>query len=300
MSQVLSELLSLLELEKLEENLFRGRSQDLGFGALFGGQVLGQALSAATRTVGDDRCAHSLHAYFLRAGDAKRPVIYQVECIRDGRSFATRRVVAIQHGRPIFNLSCSFQISEPGFDHQEPQAEAFAGPEGLASESDRVRQHADQIPEPLHSKLLADRPIEMRIIAPVNPFAPTKRPPLKAAWMRTRGAMPDDPATHRYLLAYASDFGLVGVTTYPHAHTWWEPQMQVASIDHAMWFHRPVRMDQWLLYVMDSPSASGGRGLARGRIYQDGVLVASTAQEGLIRWRGSWPPESERMAAAPD
>ncbi len=292
MSAALGQLLELLELETLEETLFRGQSQDLGFGALFGGQVLGQALSAATRTVGDDRCAHSLHAYFLRPGDAGSPIVYQVECIRDGRSFATRRVVAIQHGRPIFNLSCSFQIQQPGFEHQDPAPEEVPGPEGLASEDQRIRENAALIPEPLREKLMADRPIEVRVVNPVNPFKPTKRPPRRAAWIRTNGEMPEDPAAHRYLLAYASDFGLVAVTTYPHGHTWWEPEMQVASIDHAMWFHRPVRMDRWLLYVMDSPSASGARGLARGQIFQDGVLVASTVQEGLIRWRGPWPPPS--------
>ncbi|MDF1566138.1 MAG: acyl-CoA thioesterase II [Deltaproteobacteria bacterium] len=290
MSDTLGALLRLLELETLEADLFRGQSQDLGFGALFGGQVLGQALSAATRTVASDRCAHSLHGYFLRAGDASHPIVYQVERIRDGKSFATRRVVAVQHGRPIFNLSASFQVHEPGFDHQDEAPEGIAGPEGLLSDHERLLKHAEHIPEPLREKLLVDRPVEVREVDPVDPFAPRKRPPFKAMWMRAGGELPDDPAVHRYLLAYASDFGLVGAALYPHAHTWWEREMQVASIDHAMWFHRPVRMDGWLLYVMDSPSAAGGRGLARGRIFQDGVLVASTAQEGLIRWRGDWPP----------
>jgi acyl-CoA thioesterase-2 len=290
MTSPLATLLRLLELEPIEETIFRGQSQDLGFGALFGGQVLGQALSAASHTVEGERQAHSLHAYFLRPGDARAPVVYEVECTRDGRSFTTRRVVAVQHGRPILGLSCSFQVEEPGFSHQAPAPEDVPGPEGLPSEAERVRAFGDRIPEPLRRGLLVERPLEVRVVDPIDPFEPDRRPPRKAAWMRARGVMPDDPAIHRTLLAYASDFGLVGVTTYPHAVSWWNPEMQVASIDHAMWFHRPVRMDRWVLYVMESPNASGARGLALGRLYQDGHLVASTAQEGLIRWRGPWPP----------
>ena len=286
MSEVLDELQKLLELEEIETCIFRGASQDLGFGNLFGGQVLGQAMSAASRTVAPGRQVHSLHAYFLRPGDPTHPIVYMVENMRDGRSFSTRNVDAVQHGRPICTLSCSFQVPEQGFEHQVPQPENIPPPDGLRSELDWVREIAHRIPEPLKTKLLCDKPIELRHVDPTDPFAPKKRAPVKQTWLRAAGALPDDPVVHRYLLAYASDFGLVGTSMLPHGITWFDPRMQVASLDHALWFHREFRMDRWLLHSMDCPSASHARGLSRGAFYQDGRLVASVVQEGLIRRRG--------------
>ncbi len=283
MRDVLAELRDLLALEKIEENHFRGRSQDLGWGAIFGGQVLGQALSAAAQTAPADRVVHSLHSYFLRQGDASRPVLYQVDRIRDGKSFTTRRVVAVQAGRPIFNLACSFQKEESGFDHMDAMPEA-PPPEDLLSERQLAERIAEKIPEPLRTLALAERPIEIRPVIPHNPLKPEKKPPRRLLWYRAAGALPDDPAVHRYLLAYASDFNFLLTTLLPHGVSWITPGMQVASLDHAMWFHRPFRFDDWLLYEMDSPSASGARGLVRGRFWRrDGTLVASLAQEGLIR-----------------
>jgi len=284
---VLEELLKLLKLEKIEENIFRGQSQDLGFGTVFGGQVLGQALSAASQTVPETRQAHSLHAYFLRQGDATKPIVYDVDCIRDGKSFTTRRVRAIQKGRAIFSMSASFQIQETGFDHQDTAPEV-PGPDGIESELEMSRRVADRIPEKVRDRILCEKPIEIRPVNPINPFAPEKKKPVKYNWFKAISQMPDDPAAHQYLLAYASDFHLVGTSLYPHGHSFWEQDMQMASLDHAIWFHRDFRMDDWLLYVMHSPNASGARGLNFGRVYtMDGKLVASVAQEGLIRYYAS-------------
>lgn len=283
---VLEELLALLNLEQIEKTIFRGRSQDLGFGNIFGGQVLGQSLAAATRTVTAERHVHSLHAYFLLPGDPRLPIVYDVDCIRDGKSFTTRRVVAIQKGRAILNMSASFQVDEEGFDHQDDPPE-LPGPDGIRSDLEMARSVRERIPEPIRTKLLCDRPIEIRPINPINPFAPEKKEPVRYVWFRAIGRMPDDPNVHRHMLAYASDFGLVSTSMYPHGRTFWEARMQVASLDHAMWFHRPFRMDDWLLYVMRSPSASKARGVNFGKIYtREGALVATTAQEGLIRDRG--------------
>ena len=286
MRDVLAELISLLSLERLEQNLFRGQSQDLGWGQIFGGQVLGQALSAATQTVPEGRRVHSLHGYFLRGGDAARPVIYEVDPIRDGRSFTTRRVVAIQGGRAIFNMAASFQVDEPGFTHQAPMP-ATAGPDGIPSELDLARKVADRIPEPLRARATSDRPIEIRPLDPHNPFRPKPQSPRQQLWYRARGALPDDPALHPFLLAYASDFQFLVTALRPHGVSWLSREMQVTSLDHAMYFHRPFRMDDWLLYDIESPWAGGARGLVRGRFYdRAGNLVASTVQEGLIRdWR---------------
>ncbi len=286
MHAVLSQLIELLSLERLEENLFRGQSQDLGWGTVFGGQVLGQALSAASQTVPDDRPNHSFHGYFLRPGDAKRPIVYDVDCIRDGRSFTTRRVVAVQGGRAIFNLAASFQRVEAGYDHQAAMPEVD-GPAGLASVAELARRYSDRIPEAMSKRATADRPIEIRPLHPDNPIKPSVRPPHKHLWYRTIDKLPDDPALHRYLLAYASDFQLLGTAMGPHGVSWLTPGMQLASVDHAMWFHRPFRMDEWMLYALDSPSASGARGLARGQFFDsEGNLVASVAQEGLMRdWK---------------
>jgi acyl-CoA thioesterase-2 len=285
MSQVLGELVDLLALERIEEDLFRGQSQDLGWGQVFGGQVLGQALSAATQTVPEGRHVHSLHAYFLRPGDVRRPIVYHVERIRDGASFATRQVHAVQGGRPIFSVSASFQIDEDGFDHQDVMP-AVEGPGGLPSELEMWRRVADRIPEPVRAMALAERPIEVVPVDALDPFHPEKKPPQQAVWLRAAGRLPDTPALHSYLLAYCSDMNFVVTAMRPHGRTWFDPRLQVASIDHAMWFHRPFRMDEWLLHVMDSPSASGARGFARGKVFSaDGRLVASTAQEGLMRTR---------------
>lgn len=284
MSRVLDELISLLRLERIEDNLFRGQSQDLGWGRVFGGQVLGQALSAAVQTAPADRVVHSFHGYFLRPGDAKKPIVYDVDRIRDGRSFTTRRVVAIQDGRPIYNMAASFQIDEGGYDHQARMPEDVPGPEGLQSELERARAAAAFIPEPLRAMALADRPIELRLVEPYNVLRPKVGPPHRRIWYRTVGALPDELHVHQYVLAYASDFQFLTTSLQPHARSWLDPKMQVASLDHAMWFHRPLRMDDWLLYVVDSPNASGARGLARGQFFdRSGALVASTVQEGLIR-----------------
>jgi acyl-CoA thioesterase-2 len=287
MSAVLDELVQLLALERIEENLFRGQSQDLGWGQVFGGQVLGQSLSAATQTVPADRVVHSLHAYFLRPGDAKKPIVYDVDRIRDGQSFTTRRVVAVQSGRPIFHMSASFQLDEPGFEHADAGPAGMKGPEGLESEADQWRRLAKMIPDGARARALAERPIVVTPVDPVDPFHPEKKGADHAVWLKAAGALADTPALHRYLLAYCSDFSFITTAMRPHGVTWIDSSMQVASIDHVMWFHRPFRMDDGLLHVMHSPSASGARGLVTGSIFsRDGTLVASTAQEGLIRRRG--------------
>lgn len=285
MSLVLQELIELLALERLEHNLFRGQSQDLGWGTVFGGQVLGQALSAAVQTVNDERLVHSLHAYFLRPGLTTKPIVYDVERIRDGKSFATRRVVAVQDGRPIFHLGASFQVQEDGFSHQAQMPQVTA-PEELENEAQLWQKVLPRIPEAFHHKIRADRPIELRPVAPVDPLQPEVAEPRHQVWVKAAASLPDTPALHQYLLAYCSDFSFMTTSLRPHAATWLHPKMQVASIDHVMWFHRPFRMDEWLLHDIDSPSASGSRGLVRGSIYtRSGELVASTAQEGLIRRR---------------
>lgn len=281
---MLEELLRLLKLEKIEENIFRGNSQDLGFGNVFGGQVLGQALSAASQTVSSEFSAHSIHGYFMRAGDAHLPIVYTVDCIRDGRGFVTRRVVAVQKGRAIFSMSSSFHRREPGYDHQDTMPDV-AGPEGIEPEVEAARRIADRIPSEILDKLLCKKPIEIRVVNPVNPFDPKPMPPEKYVWFKAIDTLPDERSVHRYMLAYASDFHLVSTSLYPHGKTFWSPDMQVASLDHAIWFHRDFSMDDWLLYVMKSPNASQGRGLNIGSIYtRDGILVASVVQEGLIRF----------------
>lgn len=284
-SEVLTQLLRLLALERIEENLFRGQSQDLGWGNVFGGQALGQALSAAEQTVRDARVVHSFHSYFLRTGDASKPIVYDVDPIRDGKSFTTRRVVGIQNGHAIFSLAASFQAPEEGFEHQT-EMPAAPGPDGLASEAELARSAADRIPVAFRERALAEKPIEIRPVDPLSPFEPEKRPARRLAWFRAAGRLPDTPSVHQYLLAYASDFNFLGTALAPHGVSWLTRGMQVASLDHAMWFHRPFRFDDWLLYAVDSPSASHARGLVRGHFFtQDGRLVASTVQEGLIRQR---------------
>lgn len=284
MATILDDLVSLLALERIEENIYRGQSQDLGWGTVFGGQVLGQALSAAVRTVPAERHAHSLHAYFLRPGDVSAPIVYDVDRIRDGGSFTTRNVKAIQHGKPILNVSASFQTDEVGFEHQDPMPDA-PPPESLPTEQERVLAYAGKLPAILRERATAPRPFEMRTTDPdTNPFQPAGRPAKRQLWVRAVDKLADDPALHRYLLAYVSDFTFVTTALLPHGVSWLTPGMHVASIDHAIWFHRPFRCDEWLLHDIESTSASGGRGLVRGRIFtRDGRLVASTMQEGLIR-----------------
>jgi acyl-CoA thioesterase-2 len=285
MRDVLEELLTLLRLERIEERIFRGQSQDLGWGSVFGGQVLGQALSAAAQTVPSDRPVHSLHAYFLRQGDARRPIVYEVDPIRDGASFTTRRVVAVQGGHAIFSLACSFQVEEPGLEHAAGMPDV-PGPEGLWNELDYAKRYEANIPEPLRAMALAERPIEIRPVQRFNLLDPKPAPARRQLWYRATGTLPDDPAVHRYLLAYASDFNFLVTAMLPHGVSWLTPGLQVASLDHAMWFHRPFRMDDWLLYDVESPSAGGARGLVFGRFYtRDGTLVASVTQEGLMRDR---------------
>lgn len=288
MSQVLDELVALLSLETIEENLFRGASQDLGFPQLFGGQVLGQALSAACQTVIADRHVHSLHGYFLRAGDALLPVVYQVERVRDGGSFSTRRVTAIQKGQPIFFCSASFQADEPGFEHQPSMPEGIEAPENLPSEMDLFSPHAERIPQPMRDKIFCAKPIQIRPVNPGDPFRPKPSEPLNMYWFKADGSLSANPALHKYLLAYASDFGLLTASLRPHGASFWQPDMQVASLDHALWFHHDLQMDDWHLYVQESPWSGGARGFSRGSIFnRAGELVASVAQEGLIRRRES-------------
>lgn len=296
MSTVLDELVRLLSLERLEDNRFRGQSQDLGWDQVFGGQVLGQSLSAAAQTVPLERPCHSLQAYFLRPGDAARPIVYDVDRTRDGKSFSTRRVVAIQGGVPIFHLSASFHSDEPGFVHQEPMP-VVPGPEGLRNERELWAMHDAKIPARMRPRVLAERPIELRPVDPMDFFEPQAKGPHHAVWVKAAGPLPSsaigDDVMHRCLLAYCSDFSFIPTAIRPHAVSWIDTRVHIASIDHVMWMHRPFRIDDWLLHVMESPSASGGRGFVQGRIYnRAGLLVASTAQEGLIRQRSPSPASS--------
>jgi acyl-CoA thioesterase-2 len=285
MGRILDELLEHLELDAEGDDVFMGQSQDLGWGRVYGGQVLGQALSAAERTVDGDRQAHSLHGYFLRPGDPKEPIEYRVERTREGRSFSTRRIRAEQGGRPIFFMAASFQIPEDGLEHQDT-APDVPGPEDLASYHDLIRQLADRLPADLHEWAMLDFPIEMRPVHVFDPLDPTPAPPVNQVWFRTESSLPDRQALHRYLLAYASDFWLLDTALIPHGKTYWQGSLVMASIDHAMWFHRDVEMDEWLLYSMESPAASGARGLVRGQFFdRAGRLVASVVQEGLMRPR---------------
>ena len=278
------EVLDLLDLEKIEENIFRGMSPKDRVQRVFGGQVLGQALVAAARTV-EGRVCHSLHAYFLRAGDPKVPILYEVDRSRDGSSFTSRRVVAIQHGRPIFTLEASFQVDEPGYEHAFPMPDVPA-PETLPSEEELRAKVVDRLPEEVRAWVSRPRPIETRPVDPRDYFSPDKRPPHEMLWIRATGVLPDDLALHQCVLAYASDMSLLDTGLLPHGIGWFDNKVQMASLDHAMWFHRPFRADDWLLYVQDSPSASGARGINRGLMYaRDGRLVASVAQEGLMRPR---------------
>jgi len=285
MDQRLAELLNLLDLERLEDNLFRGQSRDIGAPQVFGGQVLGQALVAASRTV-DGRLAHSLHAYFLRRGDVNSPIVFEVDRSRDGGSFTSRRVVAIQHGQPILTMSASFHLNEPGMDHQAPMPEA-PPPEGLRDLGAINAEMLDQVPEKVRCFFQHRRPFEFRPVNPPNYVDRIKSAPAKLVWFRAVDRLPDEQPLQRCLLTYVSDYHLLDTATLPHGVSLL--QLQMASIDHAIWFHRDLRLDDWLLYAIDSPSASGARGFGRGAVYsRDGRLVASVAQEGLIRQHSGW------------
>ena len=283
MTNVIEELLHVVELEQIEDNIFRGESRDIGTPRVFGGQVLAQSLLAATHTVDDLRKPHSMHAYFLRAGDVNAPIIYEVDHSRDGRSFTTRRVVAIQHGRPIFTMATSFQRPEQGLEHQK-SAPDVPDPDTLGPASPLSAEVLGKIPVKLRRWFLQEGPFEFRSVQPFNPINPGIQAPARQVWFKCRGALPDGDDLHRVLLAYASDFQLIGTASLPHDVSFLSGKLMLASLDHAMWFHRPCRVDDWLLYACDSPSASGGRGLSRGSIFdRAGNLVASTAQEGVMR-----------------
>jgi len=279
------ELIDLLQLERLEDNLFRGQSRDIGTRYVFGGQVLGQALSAAQQTVDPARAAHSLHAYFLRAGDVDAPIVYRVNRARDGHSFSVRRVEAIQHGQPILNCAVSFQVSEPGFEHQTGMPDV-PRPEDLEPPIALPQAELAKLPPKLQRWLSTDGPFEYRFVWPRDELHPPKRPPYQHIWFRLSQRIEATPAQHRALLAYASDYHLIGTALLPHGVSYLTPNLQMASLDHALWFHRPFRVDDWLLYSCESPTAQGARGLVRGQMFDlSGKLVASTAQEGLLRLR---------------
>ncbi len=286
MQPILADLLKLLELERIEDRIFRGQSRDLGGERVFGGQVLGQALTAASYTI-QGRRVHSLHAYFLVAGDVDAPIVYEVEVARDGKSFSNRRVVAIQHGQPIFNMTASFQVPEEGLEHAATMPQV-PGPEGLPDVRELPPDVLAKVPEKMRRFLTHERPFEFRPVEPIHVIAPPRAAPVRHIWVKTVDKLPDDPDLHRNVLAYVSDYQLVSTATLPHGIHFAEGNVQLASLDHAMWFHRPFRADEWLLYAMESPNSSGGRGLALGKIFtRDGALVASTAQEGVVR---VWAP----------
>ncbi len=305
MTAILDDLIRLLTLERLDTNLFRGQSHDIGTHRVFGGQVLGQALAAANYTV-EDRAAHSLHAYFLRKGDHTAPIIYEVDRQRDGRSFSSRRVVAIQHGRPILNLAASFQHPEDGLEHQANMPQV-PPPDRLKDVTEYRREllesraggaQAEQMgaggapgkvgdESKLPRYLFHERPFEFRPVQLPQFIDPEPREPRANIWFRTAGRLPDDDDLHRNMLAYVSDYYLIGTATRPHGYSVFSAELQLASLDHALWFQRPFRVDEWLLYSIESPSASGARGLSRGQIFrQDGALAAVVAQEGVMR---VWP-----------
>ncbi len=282
MHPVLEDLIALLKLERIENNIFRGDSRDIGSPQVFGGQVLGQALSAAQHTV-EGRVAHSLHAYFLRRGDVNAPIIYDVDRARDGGSFSNRRVVAIQHGRPILNLAASFQKPEKGLEHQAEMPDV-PSPDGLRDLTEVTSDVLEKVPVKLRRFMTHKRPFEFRPVEPLSLDARKKLAPRKHVWIRAVDRLPDDFTLHQNLLAYVSDFELLTTSTLPHGLAMDRESVIMASLDHALWFHCEFRMDEWLLYSMDSPNASGARGFARGQLFTEGgKLVASTSQEGLVR-----------------
>ena len=290
MSTAMQELLSILDLEQIEHNLYRGRSPKENWQRVFGGQTIAQALVAAQRTVEANRHVHSLHGYFMRPGDTSAPVVYEVDRIRDGGSFTTRRVVAIQHGHAIFSLEASFQADEDGLDHQIPMPLDVAAPETLKAPAEILREFGDAVPEGVRRYWERERPIDMRPVILEHYTSREKLPPIQHVWIRINGTPPQDRAARSTVLAYLSDMTLLDTSTFAHGRAVFDRDLQAASLDHAMWFHRDNPLDGWLLYTQDSPSAQGARGFTRGALYsRNGTLIASVAQEGLIRVRR--PPE---------
>jgi len=286
MSRALDQLLTILDIERLEENLFRGLSPQVGWQRVFGGQVIGQALVAANRTV-NGRLAHSLHAYFLRAGDPSVPIIYNVDRIRDGGSFTTRRVVAVQHGQAIFSMAASFHREETGLEHQIKMPEV-PPPESLPSEAELKACLIDRVPPQVKAYWERERPIEIRPVDLSRYLTPGNHDPSQQVWIRATGELSNDQSLHQCVLAYASDFTLLDTALIAHGRFVFEPKLILASLDHALWFHRKLRADEWLLYAQDSPISGGGRAFCRGMLFtRDGKLVASTAQEGLLRERSA-------------
>jgi len=286
MSRALDQLLTILDIERLEENLFRGLSPQVGWQRVFGGQVIGQALVAANRTV-NGRLAHSLHAYFLRAGDPSVPIIYNVDRIRDGGSFTTRRVVAVQHGQAIFSMAASFHREETGLEHQIKMPEV-PPPESLPSEAELKACLIDRVPPQVKAYWERERPIEIRPVDLSRYLTPGNHDPSQQVWIRATGELSNDQSLHQCVLAYASDFTLLDTALIAHGRFVFDPKLILASLDHALWFHRKLRADEWLLYAQDSPISGGGRAFCRGMLFtRDGKLVASTAQEGLLRERSA-------------
>jgi acyl-CoA thioesterase-2 len=286
MPAAMQELLDILDLERLEHNLYRGRSPQVGWQRVFGGQVIGQALIAAQRTVASERPVHSLHCYFMRPGDPAVPIIYEVDRIRDGSSFTTRRVVAIQHGHAIFSLEASFHLRETSVEHQMPMPLDVPPPEGLKTQFELIQELGDSVPEAIRRFWARERPLEIKPVNVEHYTTREKLPPRQNVWIRITGEAPDDPPLQSAMLAYLSDMTLLDTANFAHGRTGFDRELQMASLDHAMWFHRPHRLDDWLLYTQDSPNMIGSRGLSRGFLYaRDGALVASVAQEGLIRLR---------------
>lgn len=283
MADAIKTLLKTLDLENLEQNLFRGISPKVGWQRVFGGLVIGQALIAAQRTVDSERKVHSLHGYFMRPGDPENPIIYEVDRIRDGGSFNTRRVVAIQHGHAIFSMSASFQREEEGLEHYIEMPD-IPQPEDLPSEKQLAKSVIEQAPNNVKTYWQKERPIELRPVSVEHYISDKKLDPQNNIWIKATGKVPKDPVIQKTLLAYASDMTLLDTSLFAHGKSIFNPGLQVASLDHAMWFHRDMNMEDWHLYSQDSPSSSGGRGFTRGSIYtRDGLLIASVAQEGLIR-----------------
>jgi acyl-CoA thioesterase II len=284
MSRALDQLLAILDIETLEHDLFRGLSPQVGWQRVFGGQVIGQALVAACRTA-EGRPAHSLHGYFLLEGDPAVPIIYEVDRIRDGKSFSTRRVVAVQHGQAIFSMAVSFHRQEAGLEHQLPMPKV-PQPDELPSEAELKERLMDRLPPQMKAYWERERPIEIRPVDLSRYLSPEKRAPSQLVWIRANGTLGDDLALNQCVLAYASDFTLLDTALIAHGRFAFDPTLMLASLDHAIWFHRPFRADDWLLYAQDSPSSGGGRAFCRGTLFtRDGLLVASTAQEGLMRER---------------
>ena len=284
MSAALDELLSILDLEPLEHNLYRGLSPQVGWQRVFGGQVIGQALVAADRTV-EGRNVHSLHAYFLRAGDPAVPIIYEVDRIRDGGSFSTRRVVAIQHGQAIFSMAASFHREEVGLEHQMAMPDV-PPPEDLPSEAELKAKLINKVPEPVKAYWQAERPIEIRPVDLSRYFSRETQGPSQLVWIKATGDLGPNLALHQCVLAYATDFTLLDTALIAHGRFVFDPSLMLASLDHAVWFHEPFRADEWLLYAQDSPSSGAARAFCRGTLFtREGRLVASTAQEGLVRER---------------